>query len=81
MLLKQRFAEGRTNVIDIGDDFMLIQQNAEDFEMRLQEHFKENELQKDCIAFVCYGKKEEPIYKDFPQWIYTNDGQLFMTLV
>lgn len=80
MVLKQRFADGRTNYKYIGDDWMLIQQNESNFEMILGRNIPNDEMRKDCIAFVCYEKNEEPIFKDFPQWIYSNDGQLFMSL-
>lgn len=81
MVLKQRFTDGRTNYIDIGDQWMLIQSNAADFEERMKEYFKDAApLKEDCIAFVSWDKNEEPIYKCYPQWIYSNDGQLFMTL-
>lgn len=82
MILKQRFADGRTNYKDIGNDFMFIQPMADDFEMWAKDHFtdKEQKMKEDCIGFICYSKTSEPIFKDFPQWIYSNDGQLFMTL-
>lgn len=82
MILKQRFADGRTNYKDIGNDFMFIQPMADDFEMWAKDHFteKEQKMKEDCIGFICYNKTSEPIFKDFPQWIYSNDGQLFMIL-
>lgn len=80
MVLKQRFADGRTNYIDIGDNWMYIQQNAEDFKGLAERAYLDDRNRPDCIGFVCYNKAEEPIFKDFPQWIYTNDGQLFMSL-
>lgn len=82
MVLKQRFEQGRTQFIDIGNDWMLIQQNAVDFEMIKKEHFTGSDnLGNDVHAFILYGdRKQEPLYRDFPQWVYTNDGQLFLTL-
>jgi hypothetical protein len=82
MVLKQRFADGRTNYIDLGNDFTYIQPVAEEFDA-YSVIDKMSEVEKeDCKGFICYGEqKHEPIYKDFPQWIYSNDGQLFMTLV
>lgn len=81
MVLKQRFAEGRTNYKDIGNDWMYIQNAAQhEFNNILKDHFVNEANGKDCIGFICWGKEIEPIYKDFPQWIYSSDGQLFMTL-
>jgi len=83
MVLKQRFSDGRTQFIDIGDDWMLIQQNAADFEMQKTAHFGDLAAThgKDVHAFICYGdRKTEPLYKGYPQWIYSNDGRLFMNV-
>lgn len=80
MVLKQRFADGRTNYIDIGEQWLLVQSNAEDFEIILKRHFKEVPITENCIAFICYGKHEEPIFKYYHQWIYSSDGKLFMNL-
>lgn len=81
MVLKQRFADGRTNYIDIGNDFLYIQRNSPDFETLAQAELNTDAYRKACIGFVCYDKKSEPIYEDFQQWVYSNDGQLFLTLV
>lgn len=82
MVLKQRFEHGRTAYTDIGDNFLYIQQNAEEFKDACAHHFEgRTEFEKDCIGLIQYGeRKTEPIYKDFPQWVYSNDGQLFITL-
>lgn len=81
MILKQRFADGRTAYTDISDQWLYIQQNAEEFKDAVAHYFEGGEFEKDCIGLIQYGdRKTEPIYKDFPQWIYSNDGQLFLTL-
>lgn len=81
MVLKQRFADGRTAYTDIGDSFLLLTRAEKEFEDLAEEYFRTTELQKDCIALIQYGeRKTEPIYTDFPQWIYSNNGQLFLTL-
>lgn len=81
MILKQRFEQGRTAYTDIGEQFLYIQQNAPEFKELAAEYFRSPELEKDCIGLIQHGnRKTEPIYKDFPQWIYSNDGQLFITL-
>jgi len=82
MVLKQRFSEGNTNYADLGSSFVYIQVSNPDFERLLQTHLNTDAFRKDCIGFIMYGdNRTEPIYKDFPQWIYSSDGQLFMTLV
>ena len=84
MVLKQRFSEGRTNYIDIGNNFMYIQKSCSTYSEYVGEHFTKSDDAKDCVGWIMYGdghRETEPIYKDFPQWIYSNDGQLFMTLV
>ena len=81
MILKQRFAEGNTNYIDLGDTFVYRKRGSEDFETLLQRHLNTDAYRRDCIGFVLFGDKHvEPIYRDFPQWVYSNDGKLFMTL-
>jgi hypothetical protein len=81
MVLKQRFADGRTAYTNIGEQWLYIQQNAKDFGDIRAHHFEGAIEEKDCIGLIQYGdRKTEPIYKDFPQWIYSNEGQLFMTL-
>lgn len=81
MVLKQRFADGRTNYIDIGSDWTYIQPIAEEH-AGYCDIDKMNEKERgDCAGFICYERKHIPIFKDFPQWIYSNDGQLFLTLV
>jgi hypothetical protein len=80
MVLKQRFAEGRTNYIDIGSEWQYIQVNSGLFESRIEAHFQNKENAKGCIGLIEFKGNTEPIYKDFPQWIYSNDGKLFMTL-
>ena len=82
MVLKQRFQSGRTNYTDIGDDFMYTQFFGDGFgDIAKRAEMNEQDL-KDCIGFIHYAtyKKQIPIYKDFPQWIYSNDGKLFSTL-
>jgi len=82
MILKQRFADGRTAYTDIGEQWLYIQQHAEEFKDAYVHHFAGAVTDKDCIGLIQYGnQKTEPIYKNFPQWIYSNDGQLFMTIV
>jgi hypothetical protein len=79
MVLKQRFSEGKTHFIDIGDNFLLLQPHSDEWK-----HNNIN-MSKDAHAVIMFtdihGKsQEEWLYKDFPQWIYTNDGQLFLNL-
>lgn len=82
MVLKQRFAEGRTNYIDIGSKWTYTQKFSKHFETHIEEYFTNVKNAKDCIGLIEYGEKEiEPIYEGFPQWIYSDDGKLFMTLV
>ncbi len=81
MVLKQRFAEGRTNYKDIGEDFMYVQKHSGEFDKLLHQHIDTEPYRNACLGFITWGKDAEPIYEDFPQWIYSNDGQLFMTLV
>lgn len=82
MILKQRFADGKTAYTNIGDQFVYLQQNHPDFKQVADEYINNQCMIKDCFGIICYGdRKREPIYKDFPQWIMSNDGQLFMTLV
>jgi len=81
MVLKQRFADGRTAYTDIGEQWLYIQKAASEFKELAQEYFRSSELEKECIGLIQHGdRKNEPIYVDFPQWIYSNDGQLFLTL-
>jgi len=81
MILKQRFSDGRTAYTDIGDQWLYIQKSADEFKDLAQHYIRSPELEKDCIGLIEYGEgKTEPIYADFPQWIYSNDGKLFMTL-
>lgn len=80
MILKQRFADGRTNYIDLGDSFTYIQPIAEEFNRYADVHKLNAKEREDCAGFVCNGQNEVPIFNDFPQWIYSNDGQLFMKL-
>jgi len=83
MVLKQRFQDGRTNYTDIGDDFMYTEFFGDGFNDLCKRAGLNEQSKKDCIGFIHYAmdKRQIPIYKDFPQWIYYNDGQLFMTLV
>jgi hypothetical protein len=82
MILKQRFADGRTAYADIGNQWLYIQKAAAEFEELSKEFIRSPELEKDCIGLIQYGERQiEPIYADFPQWILSNDGQLFMTIV
>jgi len=81
MILKQRFADGRTAYTDIGDQWLYIQKPAGEFKDLVKDFTRSPELEKDCIGLIEYGeRKMEPIYIDFPQWVYSNHGQLFMTL-
>jgi len=82
MILKQRFQDGRTNYTDIGDDFMYTQFFADGFSALAKSGEMNEQSLKDCMGIIHYGvdKKQIPIYKDFPQWIYSNDGRLFMNL-
>jgi len=81
MILKQRFSDGRTAYTDIGDQWMYIQKSADEFKELAQDYIRSTELEKDCIGLIEYGERKiEPIYTDFPQWVYSNDGQLFLTL-
>jgi len=81
MILKQRFADGRTAYTDIGDQWLYIQKSADEFKELVKDYTRSPELEKDCIGLIEYGERKlEPIYTDFPQWVYSNDGQLFMTL-
>ncbi len=81
MVLKQRFADGRTAYTDIGEQWLYIQPAATEFKGLAYEYLRSPEPEKDCIGLIQYGKRQlEPIFKDFPQWIYSNDGQLFLTL-
>ena len=62
---------------------MYLQQNAEEFKDAVAHYFEgRTEFEKDCVGLIQYGdRKTQPIYKDFPQWIYTDEGKLFMTLI
>ena len=81
MILKQRFADGRTAYTDIGDQFLHIQPNATEFKELAADYLRSPEIEKDCIGLIQHGERQiEPLYKDFPQWIYSNDGKFFMTL-
>lgn len=82
MILKQRFGDGRTNYIDIGDDFMYTQFMGDGFKDLVESEGMGEDAQKDCLGFIhnTMDKKQIPIYKDFPQWIYSNDGKLFLNL-
>jgi hypothetical protein len=80
MILKQRFAEGRTNYIDIGSDWLYIQRDADVFKKEIDEHFINPQNAAGCIGLIRFNQRVEPIYKDFSQWIYSNDGQIFMNL-
>lgn len=86
MVLKQRFANGRTNYTEIGNSFQVETPASEGWSDTLN---KRNELCKtDVVAILSYnintGTEDktvhEPIYKDFRQWLYSNSGQLFLTL-
>lgn len=81
MILKQRFADGRTAYTDIGNQWLYIQQPSNSFKELMAGYFKSGELGVDCIGFIEYGdRRVEPIFKTFPQWIYSNEGSLFMNL-
>lgn len=81
MVLKQRFADGRTNYVDIGRDWTHIQQGAEEYEKYCEIDRMNEKLKSTCKGFICYERTHIPIFRDFPQWVYSNDGQLFLTLV
>jgi len=79
MVLKQRFSDGKTQFIDIGNDFLLLQPHSEEWV------HNDIAMSKDANAVIMYrdssgNHMEEWLYKDFPQWIYSNDGQLFLNL-
>lgn len=76
MILKQRLRDGFTQFIDIGGNFTIS--------TPANNEWNPNES-KDVHGIVSYcdnnGKlQHEPLYIDFPQWLYSNDGQLFITL-
>lgn len=79
MVLKQRFADGRTQFIDIGNNFVIITPAHENWNM--QKVMNKEDVHS-IIEYVDYNShlQVEPLYKDFLQWIYSNDGQLFLTL-
>ena len=82
MILKQRFEDGKTAFTDIGDQWLYIQRAAPEFKDIASDYFKNEDLEKDCLGLIRYGdRKTEPVYKDFPQWVISNEGKLFMTLV
>ncbi len=82
MMLKQRFDEGRTNYTDIGKDFMYTEFFGDGFDDITKQMGLNEDSKKDCKGVIHDGRGLQiPIYNVFPQWIYTNDGQLFMTLV
>jgi len=82
MVLKQRFQDGRTNYTDIGDDFMYTQFMGDGFKDLAEREGMGEDAQKDCLGFIhsTMDKKAIPIYKNFQQWVYSNNGKLFMTL-
>lgn len=81
MIFKQRFEHGRTNFKDIGSDFMIVTRASDEFQDIVNKHFHDGTDKKDIHAFLLYGEREiEPLYIDFQQWIYTNDGQMFLNL-
>ena len=85
MILKQRFAEGRTHFIDIGNNFQIETPASPEWDKTWQGY---STFKTDVVAVVSYSVNtqgedrimHEPIYKDFSQWIYSNNGQLFLTL-
>jgi hypothetical protein len=78
MVLKQRFAEGKTQFIDIGENFVIITPANENW----NDVIKRDKDVHSVIEFTGHNGKSqfEPLYTDFYQWIYSNDGQLFLTL-
>lgn len=86
MVLKQRFADGRTNFTDIGNDFQIETPASPEWGCALKNLDKD--FKTDVVAVLTYNINQatsdhvmqELIYKDFQQWIYSNDGQLFLTL-
>lgn len=83
MILKQRFAEGKTQFIDIGSNFLIVTKASAEYDSVSDRHFNGDKVwRKDVYAFIEYGEKGdiEPLFDDFLQWIYSNDGQLFLTL-
>lgn len=82
MVLKQRFATGRTSYEDIGSKWSYVQPaDEETFDSYCKIHKMNEKEMVDCVGFICYDRGSIPIFKDFPQWIYSNDGSLFLQLV
>ena len=76
MILKQRLADGKTQFIDLGNNFVIITSAAQDWSpMQSKDVYQ-------IISYMDYNGKlqHEPLYKDFLHWIYSNDGQLFLNL-
>lgn len=76
MILKQRLGDGQTHFIDIGNSFSIITKAYKEWD---------NNTYKDAHSLISYMDdkgvlRHEPLYKDFIQWIYSNDGQLFLNL-
>lgn len=80
MVLKIRYASGRTNYKDIGSDFQFVQRHSDDFDKFFEGEFQDKKMGEGCDGFIVFEKDIEPIYNIFPAWIYSNDGQLFMNL-
>lgn len=79
MILKIRFAPGRTQYIDLGNEFLFYEQQSEEYPGLLKDMGINPESEKDCIGVVS-GKDSTPIYNCFVTEIFSNDGQLFMVL-
>lgn len=76
MILKQRLRDGFTQFINIGNNFTILTPANKDWNPAES---------KDVHSIITYSDykgtmQHEPLYIDFPQWIYSNDGQLFLTL-
>ena len=80
MVLKQRFADGKTHYIYIGNSWLYIQPASPLWPDEIESYFKDAKSDG-CVGFIQYEKETEPIFDCYPQWIYSDDGKLFMTLV
>lgn len=79
MVLVQKFSDGKTQYIDIGNNFVIITPVSNEWVVN------EVNMSKDAHMMLSYcdyngNCQYEPLYNDFKQWIYSNNGQLFMNL-
>lgn len=83
MVLKQNFQTGRTNYTDIGNDWMYTEFFGDGFSDIAKRLGLNDQSIKDCKGFIDFNndKNHIPIYKDFEQSVYSDDGKLFLTLV